>query len=467
MAAIHKASTASDRRTFMKRVAQAGIGLGVLGLSTQSKLFMEQAHGVTPTNEYYDACVQIFLRGGPSQTDTVDPKPGSANNVFNTVNLGTQDVYGEDFHVSEVLQNIANMAINDPAIGLGAIRSVTHSSNNHEQGRKYMFSFWQGSLADSYPTMAPVMQHYYKGHPFGVPSVVIEDGIGRRGVQLEANLTQNSRLSVALQVSADNSGQGGDPVLDSLKLPPNVNAARYQRRKALLDKLQDRYMVCRDHPEAVAWKQANEDAFNITSNGAAAQAFDLSGVPLIPASSASISRRLTLQTRLIESGVPFVLSGMGGSDTHRNNREGHERIWGQDIDLGVGEMITRLKATGKRVLIVICGEFGRTPNSVRNGRNGRDHWGDGFSVALVSVNQPKFKTTAYGDTGPDGEFRAATGTLVDEILPKDIGAFIYRAMGFQIGDQAGLFNIPMRDRSAPPVDRTNQANKLLNAFGLV
>jgi uncharacterized protein (DUF1501 family) len=462
-----------DRREFLTKLGKFGLGLSVLGgLSLEKQLFMKEAYGVTPQGDHYDAIIQIFLRGGPSQTDTFDLKPGSRNNwpAFNqTINLGAQDVYGNDILLPQaVLPNIANLIQNDPDVGCGIIRSLTHSSNNHEQGREFMFSGWQGtSLVDTYPTMAPVMAEYFKGHPFGVPSVVIENSLSRRGVVLEANLAKLSRCPIALQVNADTAGSAGDPVLATLQRPPGVTEARYQRRMSVLQRMNAAFNGTRAHVDNQAWANSCEEAYGITSNGAAAQAFDLTGVPLVTAESTSVARRLTLATRLVESGVNFVLCAIGGSDTHRGNEAAVRRIWGIDVDQGVTDMLGRLKASGKRVLVCIGGEFGRTPSTVVDGRDGRDHWGDGFTWVCLSVNQPKFVTTAYGSTGPDGLFRNRTGDLVDPVFPKDFVAFLYRAMGFQVGDVPGVFNIPMQDRTAPPVNRDNNSQALLQAFGLV
>ena len=96
--------------------------------------------------------------------------------------------------------------------------------------------------------------------------------------------------------------------------------------------------------------------------------------------------------------------------------------------------------------------------------DGRDHWNDGFSWGFLSVNQPRFRTNAVGDTGPDGVFRPDDNTLIDPYDMKDFGAFLYRALGFPIGDPA--YDVPLIDKNAPPVDPSNKSSELLTAFGL-
>ena len=95
---------------------------------------------------------------------------------------------------------------------------------------------------------------------------------------------------------------------------------------------------------------------------------------------------------------------------------------------------------------------------------------------MVSINQPKFKTTAIGDTGPDGAFtlnssrrNGQPGQLVDPFEPKDLGGFVYRAMGIPLFAADGRADIPTPlGRNAPPVLRDgNQSTKLMQTFGLV
>ena len=121
------------------------------------------------------------------------------------------------------------------------------------------------------------------------------------------------------------------------------------------------------------------------------------------------------------------------------------------------------RLAGKKVLILMGGEFGRTPRISDDPdalNDGRDHWNDGFSWGFLSVNQPKFKSGAWGQTGPDGLFTQSSssaggmpGKLVDVCEMKDLGAFIYRALGFQIGN--ATYNIPLTTGMLPPVDPTN------------
>ena len=85
---------------------------------------------------------------------------------------------------------------------------------------------------------------------------------------------------------------------------------------------------------------------------------------------------------------------------------------------------------------------------------------------MIGVNQPNMKTTAYGQTGPDGMFRERDGNLVDPVHPRDYGGVVYRSLGFPTGLDVN-YDIPLNDRMAPAVDRVNVSGALMANMGLV
>src|SRR5947209_2095410 len=98
----------ATRRDFMKLM-----GWGFFGLTLGHELFLREAYGVTPVNPFFDACIQVFYEGGPSQTDTWDPKPGSPNNIVGTIGLGATDIYGKPIYVADHFTNLANLVQGD------------------------------------------------------------------------------------------------------------------------------------------------------------------------------------------------------------------------------------------------------------------------------------------------------------------------------------------------------------------
>jgi len=455
-------------RRDMLRLSLAGLGSGVLGLNFLSGCSVtdpavtepgiDEQGAVTPTNAYYDAVIQIFFGGGPSQTDTFDPKPGSTSALFpTTIDLGVNDKYGKPVLLGSVLPNTAEDGRNGPS-ALGIVRSSVHTTGDRAAAVLATQSFWRTiGPASLYPSIASVMSYYFQGlTAINVPAVAI-DG--------ECNDNKGNPISSAL--NGRTSGMGS-----VLKAP--VATARYDRRKRMLDGL-NAGMASRPDALVSAHSSATADAYKITTTGSAATAFDLTGKTLLTAADSGFSRRITLAQELVKAGVPYVALSLNGNDSHENNKAVITDRWGNNLDTAVAQLCTNLKATGKRVLILMGGEFGRTPRISPDPAalmDGRDHWYDGFSWGFLSINQPKFKSGAWGDTGPDGLYTQVSrnsgglpGKLVDPCELGDFGAFIYRSLGFQVG-MAG-YNVPLTSGMASPVDPSNNSSSLMSYFGLV
>ena len=436
------------------------MGFGAAGLGLGNQLFLREAYGITPTNPFYDAMIQIFYEGGPSQTDTWDVKPGSPNNVFPAISVGASDIYGKPIMVAQHFQNIANLVQGGGNYGLALFRGMSHGNGEHQTSQQYMNCFWGTQVAPRKPSTAAVMAQYYKDQTgsLGVPSVMVTGANGNA-----ANQAKGASVPTALEV-----GNDASEVVNELSM--NVDRDRYDRRLRITGKVNERYLATRQDAMVQAWNNQWQAAYNTTLQGVAKQAFDLTGKKILAGganSSKDLATGLTLVQELVKAGVPYLAIGVGGNDTHSNNRKGVTQNWGDDTDPLVAEMARNLQASGKRVLIMMGGEFGRTPDTVASGRDGRDHHGSGFSWAALSINQPKFKTTAIGDTGPDGMFTEKEGTLVDPIHPGALGTFVYRSLGFQIGMDP-TYNVALDAGYGLPVDAVELANgaKLMQQVGL-
>ena len=453
----------TSRRDMIKAGAAAATW-GLFGLSLPNLLFMREAHGVTPdvTTKRYDAIIQCFMTGGPSQTDTWDPKADptpvagatagevgyvSPNNVFPTLSLGSNDIYGKPVWLTQNLQSLANLVNSDPTnYGIGVIRSMYHGNGAHAIAESFMNCMWQSPVGNLYPSTAASMNFLMQDQvapPSGVglASVVITDN---QGVQPDD--AKGSACPTALQVSG---GQSTSQVVQMLSLPKDqtgnttVTTAQYQRRAQLIQAIEQNFDNTRTDQNVKAWTAAWQQAQAITLPGKAAAAFNLTGVTQLPggtgASTGDLSN-LTLAQQLVLNGVPFVSVAIQGNDTHLNNMAGVTMNWGATIDPAFTQIAKNFKAAGKRVLCVFFGEFGRTPNTVRNpgtpassppDRDGRDHWPVGFSAGLLSIGQPAFKTTAVGNTGPDGMWTTTSSPgLVDTVYPGALGGLLYQVMGY-------------------------------------
>jgi len=125
--------------------------------------------------------------------------------------------------------------------------------------------------------------------------------------------------------------------------------------------------------------------------------------------------------RLVEVGVRCVEVTLDGWDSHANNFEIHGRLK-KTLDPALAALVTDLKAHDlwDRTIVLCGGEFGRTPTI--NRLAGRDHWTQGFSMALAGGRLRGGQV--IGETDPAG------GRAVND--PKQIGdvhATILAALG--------------------------------------
>jgi uncharacterized protein (DUF1501 family) len=92
----------------------------------------------------------------------------------------------------------------------------------------------------------------------------------------------------------------------------------------------------------------------------------------------TLGRQMLLARRLCESGCGFVTVHSAGWDMHADgNNPGIEsgmEMLGTTVDIAVSAFLEDVEARGlsERILLVITGDFGRTPKI--NKKGGRDHW---------------------------------------------------------------------------------------------
>jgi hypothetical protein len=227
----------------------------------------------------------------------------------------------------------------------------------------------------------------------------------------------------------------------SLKLADDVTIERIGDRRALLERI-DRLARNVDSTGVLdGVDEFNRAALNMVTSGNARRAFDItreSRATLRLYGSHRWGKMALLARRLVEAGVKFVTINTAPDslcwDWHRNivnddrpadGSDGPSRgmdVSGPPLDEMLSALITDLYARGldKKVLLVVWGEFGRTPKVNKTG--GRDHWGSLMSILVAGgglrVGQ------VLGASNKNGEIP------VDRpIAPTDVLATMYRHLG--------------------------------------
>jgi Protein of unknown function (DUF1501) len=389
--------------------------LTALGLTAGNWATLRAAGGTTSSKAR--RCILIWLDGGPSHIETFDPKPEAPSEVrgpFASIGTALPGV-----RVTEVLPEMARRLDK-----VTLLRAVTSPLGEHNLASHYLLTGYQPSPALTYPSFGAVVSHLGSGHDTLPPYVAIPDvnPMGGEGY---------------LPVSCHPFAVGGDPArsdfrVRDLDLYPGVTGLRMARRRAFLDAL-DRVDRAIDRTTGPLNPEF-EQAYRLVTSPGARQAFDLNAErPGVREryGRKTLGQALLLSRRLIERGVPFVTVTDRGWDTHDNlvtrlkeGFTGATVFQGlvPTLDRALSALLDDLADRGllDETLVVVMGEFGRTPKL--NTAGGRDHWPRVFSVALAGGGVRGGHVIGASDSTGEGP---ADGP----VTPADLASTIYTLLG--------------------------------------
>jgi Protein of unknown function (DUF1501) len=415
------------RRTFL----QAG-GIGLLGL-TLADCWRSQETQASPSSRSRHrepSCIFLFLSGGPSHLETFDPKPNAPVNIRGP--YGTIRTKVPGIQIGELLPMMAGHMDK-----CALLRSMT--SRNEHSGRTMMSG---GSRAGA--SYGAVLARLQGSSPSGMPPFA-HVGPGR---YLPAAGTLGSSYNPILV--ADPSGK--QIKLPQFNLTADVSANRFGQRQALLGQI-DRTRAQWQSNEAVEKMDANyQRAIDLLTSDKVRSAFDLSKEPenLRTRYGGSIfGQSCLLARRLVEAGTRFVQvnwysePAWHGWDVHGADLPGLARMESPlcpRLDQGLSALLEDLHQRGllSSTLVVVTGEFGRTPKVNKFG--GRDHWPQCFSVLFAGCGVPPGSVVGASDN--QGAYPANRPVTVPEFA-----ATLYRLMGINTNIDQRIR--PFTDNAAP------------------
>jgi hypothetical protein len=381
-----------DRRGFL---ALAGLGwLTPLGhlLARQSERTGEPARSV----------ILLWLGGGPSQLETFDPHPGSK------IAAGTKGIPTalKGVQLAEGFERLA-----DRMDRVALIRSMVSKEGDHERGTYLMKTGYRPDPTVEHPSIGAICCHELPAAGTDIP----------RHVSI---LSGRWPSRGGFLGGAYDAFQVGDP---SGKLPDvtaRVPVIRDQGRLRDLEVVERAFARGRKgQVDATLHRQTIAQA-RVMMTSEQLRAFDVSQEPAAARASygdTPFGRGCLAARRLVEVGVRCVEVTLDGWDSHANNHEIQRRLVGQ-LDPAFAALLADLEARDllRRTVVLCCGEFGRTPHV--NVLGGRDHWTNGWSLALAGGGlRGGF---VRGQTDPQGTQDPASPTSVE-----DVHATILAALG--------------------------------------
>ncbi len=359
----------SSRREFFHVGLLGGLGL------TLPQFLRNQALGDTKSYGKHEAVAQgiihIFLPGGLAHQESFDPKPFAPAEYRGP--FGAIDTKIPGIQFGELMKETAQIADK-----ITLIRSMSHGEAAHERGTHNMFTGYRPSTALEYPSIGSVISHEL-GSRNDLPPYVCVPSVPNE----YANSGYLSSAFGPFALGAD-PAQGDFQVRD-LNLPNGVDAARFARRRSLLETVDQHFRALEESDAIDSMDAFYQHAYQLISSQKAREAFDLKSEPDALKDEygrTAAGQRMLLARRLIEGGVRFVSLTAGGWDHHENIKGNIQKELPQ-TDKAIAALIRDLDRRGMldSTLVMVTTEFGRSPKI--NATAGRDHWPRVFSTMLA------------------------------------------------------------------------------------
>jgi hypothetical protein len=239
--------------------------------------------------------------------------------------------------------------------------------------------------------------------------------------------------------------------------PPQIynpyDENRFEERKSLLASLESSSL---DKDQQVKdWSDLREKTYDALTRQEGREAFDLDREPQSVRDRYGmhpIGQNLLLARRMVESGVRFVtVNGWTGQADHDKNGppssswDMHGGNMGMGNAFGTGSygmgfclprldqalsgLLSDLSERGmlEKTLVVVTGEFGRTPFVLKQNPPGRQHWPKCFSSILAGGGIAG--GNLYGKSNRKGEYPTR-----NRVRPEELAATVYHALDIPIND---------------------------------
>jgi len=441
-----------------RRAALQAGAVGLLGLGMDHLAALQAAAGPAAPPPARSV-IFIFLSGGLSQLDSFDLKPDAPAEVrgeFRPIETATPGV-----RICEHLPLLARRSRH-----WALVRSLTHPSNDHSAGHQIMLT-GRTELPPGFDPSRP--------RPGDWPAIPAVAGavLGRRhnlppAVVLPEKLVHTTGRVIPGQFAGhmgprrdpwfieaapfDSTAYGAYPEYEfdhqdrprkrkekrfqapSLSLPEGVGEGRMASRLALLRHIDRQRGDLEREAQVEQFDRYRQDAVALLTEERVRRALDVTGADaptLDRYGRNSFGWSLLMARRLVEAGVSLVQVNLGNNetwDTHGNAFPHLKDNLFPPTDRALSALLDDLHDTGllDRTLVVMAGEFGRTPRisslPAHYKLPGRDHWGMVQTVFFAGGGVRGGQVIGASDA--TGGYPAADGQT-----PENMAATIYQALG--------------------------------------
>ncbi len=439
-----------SRRTAFQAGAIGLLGLGVDHLSA--------LRAAQPTVKPVKSVLYIFLSGGLAQQDSFDLKPNAPAEIrgeFKPIATQTPGL--------QICEHLPQLAKRSKLWAL--VRSLTHPTNDHSAGHMMMLSgrteLPQGFSPSmpkptDWPAIAAIAGAVTRQRNNLPPAAILPDrmvhfsgrvipgqfagmmGRNRDPWFIEASPFDPMGYGAYPEYSFDHQQRGKDSKTKkfqapSLSLSEGI-AGRLDDRLGLLKNIDDQRRDLEQSAAVENYGRFREGTIAMLTSAKMRQAFDVTRAePKVQDRYGrnSFGWSLLMARRLIEAGVNMVQVNLGNNETWDTHGEAFPHLKDKlfpPTDKALSALLDDLNESGllDSTLIVMAGEFGRTPKVTHLPQYyklpGRDHWG---AVQTVFFAGGGVKGgTVVGSSDKIGGYPAT-----DPQTPENMAATIYDALG--------------------------------------
>jgi hypothetical protein len=397
----------STRRDFLK-VGSLGLSALGLGAFTLPNLLAARAAAAASNLPVKDtSVVWLWLGGGATHVETFDPKmtaPSEYRSVTGEVATNLPGVT-----IGGTLPKIAKVADK-----MAFIRSFAHTNSGHGGGTHFVMTGYDNRKVDN----------------GGVP-----DRPGYGSILARARGPNHPVTGLPTYIRMGEIRQGGGPAFLGSAYGPfdqqgearknmtiTIAEDRMMERRNLLTSLGNAQRAFDQNADMIAKSKFEQQAFELMF-GAAAKAFDVSQESSRTRDKygPDLGQKLLAARRLCEAGAGFVTIAYGGWDMHSNIERGM-KVRSPQLDQAVAAFVEDVYERGlsEKILLVISGEFGRTPRVNKNA--GRDHWAPLSTLAFAGGGLKMGQVV--GESAPKVDLPAT-----NPVHPQDLMATIFHVLG--------------------------------------
>jgi hypothetical protein len=314
----------------------------------------------------------VNLQGAPSHVDTFDPKdgpwlPSDANLQRNSGGIVLSKTFFPEFSAL--------------AGDLCIMRSIQSWELAHDRGQFYLLTAHQSNPAfvAETPNMGSVAA-FELGTPGPLPAFLSLNGNASQGATFLSGLTEPTNAPA---------NPGGLTTIQHNYFGA-TSQQRFEQKFAFLTQLDAEARQANLDKSLADHASFYDSAKKLMYDPLVSAVFQFSTDDQNRYGNTSFGNACLVARNAVraQAGTSFITLNLGGWDTHQNMFDrkytGNMYQLCGTLDRGVGELVQDLKASGhlSSTLIVVMGEFGRTPGPL-NVQGGRDHHKLAMSAVMI------------------------------------------------------------------------------------